>query len=493
MTHHRDLRTFLDALDSIGDLNHIIREVDGDLEPGAITRLSCEQDAPAPLFENIRGVAPGFRVLGAPAARSSRPDMPYARVALSLGMKPESTLTEIIDLLIATRELTGKKPVLVDAASAPSRQNVLTGDDADLDLFPIPFAHDNDGGRYANTWGTLIFSTPDGRWTNWSIARVQKVDGKRMVALVVPTQHLGQIWAEWVERGEPMPYALVQGAAPAIACASGIPLPAETDEADFVGALWGEPIEVVPGISVDLEVPAVAEVVIEGHVSATRDEPEGPYGEYSGYLGSKSSLQPTFHVETITHRDDPIWPLVVAGRPTDESHTIWAIGMAADAVTLLRATGLPITTVWAPEEAAVHWFVVTVPHDWRDRLPGVSSEEFARRVGEVIFRTNSLVFIPKVFLVDDDIDPTKLSDVVWALATRVHPTRRQVRFDDVRVLRLAHCYEEDEYVAGTGPKIVHDTLQPPVGERDLHASFDQGYPADVRERVLAHWDGDAGR
>ncbi|ODU06029.1 MAG: ubiquinone biosynthesis protein UbiD [Pseudonocardia sp. SCN 72-86] len=492
MTHFKDLRSFLDALDGIGDLAHITREVDGDLEPGAITRRACEVDAPAPLFENIRGYAPGLRILGAPAARSSRPDMPYARVALSLGLAPGSTLTEIIDAVLATRELPGKKPMLVDAAAAPCRRHVLTGDDADLDRFPIPFAHDNDGGRYANTWGTLIVSTPDGRWTNWSIARVQKVDGKRMVGLMVPTQHIGQIWAEWVERGEPMPYALVQGAAPAIACASGIPLPAEVDEADFVGALWGEPIEVVAGIGVDLAVPASAELVIEGHVSIERDNPEGPYGEYSGYLGSKSSLQPTFHVETITHRDDPIWPLVVAGRPTDESHTIWAIGMAADATSMLRAAGLPITSVWSPEESAVHWFVVTVPADWRDRLPGVTSEEFARRVGDIVFGAHSLVFVPQIFLVDDDIDPTKLSDVVWAVATRVHPTRRRVEFDE-RVLRLIHCYEEDEYVAGRGPKLVYDTLQPPMGERDLHASFDQGYPADVRERVLAHWDDDMAR
>jgi UbiD family decarboxylase len=286
-----------------------------------------------------------------------------------------------------------------------------------------------------------------------------------------------------------MPYALVQGAAPAIACASGIPLPAEVDEADYVGALWGEPIEVITALGVDLEVPADAELVIEGHVSIDRDTPEGPYGEYSGYLGSRSSLQPTFHVETITHRDDPIWPLVVAGRPTDESHTIWAIGMAADAVAMLRAEGLPVEIVWAPEEAAVHWFVVVASRDWRDRLPGTSSEEFARRVGEVLFAASSLVFIPRVFLVDDDIDPTKLSDVVWAIATRVHPTERRVVFDGKRILRLAHCYEEDDYVAGTGPKVVFDTLQPAIGAgRDLHASFEQGYPEDVRARVLAHWD-----
>lgn len=196
MTHYKDLRSYLDALDAIGDLARITREVDGDMEPGAITRLACETDAPAPLMENIRGVAPGFRILGAPAARSSRKDMPYARVALSLGLPPESTVPQIVDALLANRERPGIKPVRVEAATAPSRQHILRGEDANLDRFPIPFAHDSDGGRYANTWGMLIARTPDGRWTNWSIARVMKVDGKRMAGLMVPSQHIGQIWGE---------------------------------------------------------------------------------------------------------------------------------------------------------------------------------------------------------------------------------------------------------------------------------------------------------
>ncbi|MFC9840216.1 hypothetical protein ACFVKB_41585 [Rhodococcus sp. NPDC127530] len=111
----------------------------------------------------------------------------------------------------------------------------------------------------------------------------------------------------------------------------------------------------------------------------------------------------------------------MAGRPTDESHTIWAMGIAADALTHLRAAKLPVKAVWAPEGAAVHWLLVVVPEDWRDKLPGVSSEEFAKQVGEVLFETDTMLFIPKVFLVDDDIDPANLSDVVWAISTRVHP------------------------------------------------------------------------
>ncbi|MBD1405421.1 UbiD family decarboxylase [Leclercia adecarboxylata] len=487
MTYYGDLRSYIDALDAMGDIMHVTREVDGDFEPSAITRRSYEIQSPAPLFHNVAGVAPGFRLFGAPASLSSRQDMPYARVAMSLGLAPDCTGPQIVEALSAARHKPGIPPVRVASSDALCHQNILRGEDANLDRFPIPFAHDKDGGRYANTWGTLIVKTPDGKWVNWSIARVMKVDGKRMVGLIVPSQHIGQIWTEWVKLGQPMPYALVQGPAPAISCVSGIPIPAHADEADYIGTLAGEPVPVVKAISIDLDVPATAEIVIEGHVSINRDCQEGPYGEYGGYLGEGSSAQPTFHVETITHRDDPIWPMSITGRPTDESHTLWAMGLAADALTSLREAELPIVTAWIPEDSTVHWLLVVVPQNWRELLPGVTSEALAQRIGEVLFKTDAMVFIPKVYVVDDDFDPTNLREVVWVLSTRVHPVGRRVVFDDQRVIRLPQCYEEEEYVAGRGAKVVFDTLQT---TRHLHASFEQGYPEEVRQRVLDNWPTD---
>ncbi|WP_370425731.1 UbiD family decarboxylase (plasmid) [Pantoea vagans] len=484
MKYYGDLRSFIDALDTMGDIMHVHREVDCDFEPSALTRRSYEIQSPAPLFHKVKGVAPGFRLFGAPAALSSCQEMPYARVAMSFGLAPQSTGPEIIEALSAVRTKPGIPPVRVDAAQAPCQQNILGGVEANLDHFPIPFAHDKDGGRYANTWGTLIVKTPDGAWVNWSIARVMKVDGKRMTGLIVPSQHIGQIWTQWVERGEPMPYALVQGPAPAISCVSGIPIPAQADEADYIGTLAGEPVPVVKAVSVDLDVPATAEIVIEGHVSIARDCMEGPYGEYGGYLGEGASAQPTFHVETITYRTDPIWPMSITGRPTDESHTLWAMGLAADALTTLREAGLPVKTAWIPEDSTVHWLLVVMPQDWREQLPDVSSMALAQRIGDALFKTSAMVFLPKVYVVDDDFDPTNLREVVWALSTRVHPTGRRVVYEDQRVVRLPQCYEEEEYVAGKGAKVVFDTLQ---SKRHLHASFAQGYPAEVQQRVLDNW------
>lgn len=484
MQYYDDLRSFIAALDDMGDIMHVRRQVDGDYEPSAITRRSYEIQSPAPLFHDVAGVAPGYRLFGAPASLSSVAGKPYARVAMSLGLAPESTGAEIIEALYAARHQPGIPPVRVASKDAPCQQHILRGDDANLDRFPIPYAHDQDGGRYANTWGTLIVKTPDGKWVNWSIARVMKVDGKRMVGLMVPSQHIGQIWTEWVKLGQPMPYALVQGPAPAISCVSGIPIPAHADEADYIGTLAGAPVAVVKAVSLDLDVPATAEIVIEGHVSIKRDCQEGPYGEYGGYLGSGSSAQPTFHVETITHRDDPIWPMSITGRPTDESHTLWAMGLAADALTHLRDAGIPVTTTWIPEDSTVHWLLVVMPQNWRELLPQMSSADLAQRIGEVLFATDAMVFIPKVYVVDDDFDPTDLREVAWVLSTRVHPVKRRAVFENQRVIRLPQCYDEDEYVAGKGAKVVFDTLQT---TRHVHASFAQGYPADVRQRVLDNW------
>lgn len=485
--YYDNLRSYLQALDDMGDLMHVKRQVDGDFEPSAITRRSYELQSPAPLFYSIAGARSGFRLLGAPAALSSCHDKPYARLAMSLGLPSSSSGADIIEALYQARLQPGIPPQIVSSGTAPCQQNILLNDDATLDHFPIPYAHDQDGGRYANTWGTLIVKSPDNLWINWSIARVMKVDGKRMVGLIVPSQHIGQIWQQWVELGKPMPYALVQGPAPAISCVSGIPIPAHADEADYIGTLAGAPVDVVKAISVDLYVPATAEIVIEGYVSTERDCQEGPYGEYGGYLGSGSSAQPTFHIEAITHRDEPIWPMSVTGRPTDESHTLWAIGLAADALTHLREHDIPVKTTWIPEDSTVHWLLVVMPENWRELLPGTTSGELSQRIGEILFSTDAMVFIPKVYVVDDDFDPSNLREVTWIIATREHPVKNRYIFENHKVIRLPQCYEEEEYQTGKGAKIVLDLLQK---TRHMHASFTQGYPKAIQQRVLAHWDED---
>ena len=488
MTRYADFRSYLDALDALGDLKRITRPVSADLEAAAITRLSYERGCAAPLFENVTDVAPGFRLAGAPAGLSSIPGQPFARMALSIGLPARTTARELVDHLARVRTLPPVPPKQVSAAEAPCKQNILLGEDATLDVFPVPKVHMNDGGKYPGTWGVIVAKTPDGRWTNWSIARIMMIDGKRMTGLVLPGQHIGNIWLEWAAIGEPMPYALVQGGDPAVGFVGGIPVPDDVDEAGYIGALYGEPIEVVRCETVDLAVPASAEIVIEGHLSIEREGTEGPFGEFIGYADAGTSQQPVYSVEAITHRDDPIWPIVAEGRPPDEYHTVTGTGIAASLLADLRAAGLPITTVWLPPRAATHWTVITVPQDWRQTLPGIDTFEFVHRINAVLQTSRAGRVTAQFFVLDDDIDPADDDDLLWALASRVHPAYRQ----EVRlgwIMQMLHCYTEQERRAFYGPVTIHDGLLPAVGEgRTPHVSFAQAYPAEIRERVLAHWD-----
>jgi UbiD family decarboxylase len=163
-----DLRDYLSALESLGDVEHIDRPVSAVLEAAAITRRSTEQGRPAPLFDNIEGVKPGFRLLGAPGALSSDPRHPLARVALSLGLSHDVSAQDLVEHLAAVHKKAPIRPKLVSADSAPCKQNVLLGDDATLDRFPIPMmaaairtrgvslsrAHPMGGGRTGRSRGS---------------------------------------------------------------------------------------------------------------------------------------------------------------------------------------------------------------------------------------------------------------------------------------------------------------------------------------------------
>jgi UbiD family decarboxylase len=480
-----DLRDYLRVLESLGDVEHIDRLVSADLEAAAVTRRSTEQGRAAPLFDNVEGVESGFRLFGAPGALSSDPRYPLARVALSLGLSHDVSAHDLIEHLAAVHAKAPIPPKLVSADSAPCKQNILLGADATLDRFPIPQIHPDDGGRYPNTWGVIVARTPDGRWTNWSISRIMLLDNRHMTGLFLPQQHIGMIWAEWEKLGKPMPFAVVQGGDPGVPMVGGMPIPAEVDEGTYLGTLYGEPVEVVKCETNDLEVPAGAEVVIEGHVSITRDATEGPYAEFHGYALPETSPEPVYTIEAITYRDNPIWPISATGRPPDDSQIAPALGVSAEVLALLRNAGLPITTAWLLVDTACHWMIITVPRGWRERLPAATSTGLVHRIGELMSANRVGHMCPVTYVLDDDIDPSNTSDLLWALGTRIHPQLRQEHWP-VPILPWYQCYTEEERHAGRGPIVVHDGLLAALEDGEARpATFDSLYPAELRERVLA--------
>ncbi len=492
MKRLRSLREFVDELAAIDDLQQVDTVVDWNLEVGAIIRRSYDLRAPAPLFTSIKDYEnTGFRVLGAPGGLSSLAGNPLARVALALGLSTTATGQEIIDAVVAARERPGLAPRLVDPATAPCKQNVLRGDDIDLFRFPTPLIHGNDGGRYLQTYGLNIARTPDGSWTNWSINRMM-ISGRDQLSCLIPgPQHLGIIRSQWAKRGEPMPIAVTIGVEPGLPFAGAMPLPEGDDESAFLGAYFGESLELVPAETVDLAVPATAEIIVEGHVGVDPSDvaDEGPMNEYPGYIAMDRAPKPALHVSAITYRDDAILPVVAAGPPVEEDHTGTGTMHAAEICYQLRKAGLPIASCWFSYESALHWLIVAVRSSWHETL-AIDSRALAERIGEVVFAGKAGFGVPKVLLVEDDVDITDVSEIVWAFATRAHPTHGELQFPALPTAALSIYLDEQEMHSYRAGKVIHNCLLAdrfPADARPVKGSFAHGWPEEVQRRVIASW------
>ncbi|MFJ9175817.1 UbiD family decarboxylase [Streptomyces sp. NPDC102360] len=482
-----NFRDFVAELIEVGDAVDIRQPVSPTLEVGAITRRVYETRGPAPLFSNLTEGDPGHRVLGAPAGLTGRADGAYGRLAAHFGLPRETTPRELLERLISAMHTDPLEPRVVDGG--PCKENVLTGEDIDLTRFPVPLLHAEDGGRYFGTYGFHVVRTPDGEWTSWSVSRTMLHGPRTLVGPAMPQQHLGMIHQMWRERGEPTPWAMVLGAPPAALAAAGMPLPAEVNEDGYVGALAGSPVDVVKTELHDLHVPANSEIVLEGWISPDETAPEGPMGEYHGYSFAESKQQPVFHVETITHRDDPILPVCVAGLPPEENHTIWGTMISATSLDLLRSSGLPVSMAWCSYEAATCWIAVSVDIG-RLADARMSERQLADAVAEVLFGSHTGWLVPKVILVADDIDVTDIDQLVWAMATRYHPGTGEYVYPQASGIPMVPYLTAEEVRTGRGGKAVISCLLPSqlAGTTPgITASFRNSYPEDVRRSVVEKW------
>ncbi len=489
MNHLKDLRAYISALQAIGEVQTIDKEVDWNLEIGAIIRRSYDLRVPAPLFNQIKGIEPGFRVLGAPAALSRQPGLSYSRIALSLGLDARASGKEIVEALVAAHH---RQPIPPrEVATGPCKEHVLLGEDVDMLRLPTPLIHEGDGGRYIDTFGITVVQTPDKHWTNWSITRKMVVDKNRLTGLVVPNQHFGMIDAEWKKLGKPTPFAVAIGVEPFLPFVGGMPLPANVDESGYIGAYFGEPVDVVHCETVDLQVPATAEIVIEGFISHDETVSEGPMGEYTGYLERESHPKPVFHVTALTHRNNPIMTVVAGGEPVEEDHTAWGLPHAAQILYELREQGLPITMCWMLMESANHIWVITVPQDWRQRT-GFNSTQLIEKIGHLVFEGSKAGFgIPKIWLMEDDVDAANTNEVLWAFASRCHAGSGEVLFGKEAYNNLPVFLTSKEKLEYLTTKAIynclsHDDWTPET--TPLRTSFQTNWPREIQERVLHNWE-----
>ncbi|MFB7588710.1 UbiD family decarboxylase [Streptomyces sp. NPDC056169] len=482
-----NFRDFVEDALASGDAIEIGKPVSPTLEVGAITRRVYETRSPAPLFGNLTEGEAGCRILGAPAGLTGIGKGQYGRLAAHFGLGRETEPRQLLEHLIRAMHADPVPPRVVE--TGPCKENVLTGDDVDLERFPVPLLHQEDGGRYVGTYGFHVVRSPDGRWTSWSVSRTMLHGRTTLVGPAMAQQHLGMIHAMWREKGLPTPWAMVLGAPPAALAAAGMPLPAEVNEDGYVGALTGSAVEVVRTELHDLFVPANAEIVLEGYISPDETAPEGPMGEYHGYSFAESKQQPVFHVEAVTHRDDPILPVCAAGLPPEENHTVWGTMISAVSLDLLRSHGLPVDLAWCSYEAATCWIVVSVDIE-RLALTHLSERQLADAVADVLFGSHTGWLVPKVLLVANDIDITDIDQVVWALATRYHPGTGEYVYPEAPGIPMVPYLTPEEVRTGRGGKSVTSLLLPEQfagTTRGRTASFRHSFPDDLRERVVGNW------
>ncbi|PYJ68078.1 MAG: UbiD family decarboxylase [Verrucomicrobia bacterium] len=473
-----DLREYIARLEQEGEVQKINAEVQPVFEVGAIIRRSYDLRVPAPFFLNLRGY-PGYRIFGAPIGLSRQKSRTFARFAISMGMKPESSPMEIIEEYIR-RVAKPIKPVIVK--DGPCKENILIGDEIDLHSFPAPILHQGDGGPYLGTWHANITKDPDSEVRNWGLYRLMVHDKKTMGGLFLPAQNIGiHYYTKYEPRGRPMEFAIAMGTEPVTPWVAGTRFPVDVSEADIIGAIRRAPLELVKCETVDLEVPATSEIVIEGFVPPHERKEEGPFGEYTGFMASDRAPRPVYHVTAITHRDDPILPVTCMGVPVDDSAVSLSLTKAANILDEIRRQGFPVKAVYCPPEAVSHWTVVStkVPY------PG-----YARHLAQAIWGTGWGRSGWYLVITEEDIDPTDMGQVLWAISTMCHPKRGIVQVENVPGHPLLPFLSPEEKSKHIGAYALFDCTWPREWPREaipVKASFDNIWPKEVQEKILTNW------
>jgi 4-hydroxy-3-polyprenylbenzoate decarboxylase len=410
------LRSWLEQLDAVGQLRRVKAEVDWDQEIGAITRVNLALRGPALLFERIRDHE---------STRCSRLMTSgmgtKAQVCLMLHLPPDTPDRAIVRRL---KDLFRQPLPPVKVRTGPVKQNVLRGRQVDLGEFPAVKWHHQDGGRYLDTFCGVVTKDPETGRTNIGIYRGQVLGRNTIGKLLIPTQHWGAHFAKHRGAKTPMPLAVVHGWHDVLPFCAGSPFPKNVCEWDMMGAILGRPVELVKCETVDLQVPATAEIVMEGHISPdpTTFQPEGPFAEYPGYSGGQPSPKPVFTVECITHRDDPILRGTLEGaRPgfPSEDSVLCAYAWSAIAWNVLEDVGVNgVTDVWQPPVSTGTNIVVQIRKSYRGHAPQVANALWGTGAGQWFYKN--------VMVVEEDIDIRDPVALDWAFAFRVNAGEGQL-------------------------------------------------------------------
>lgn len=399
----QDFRDFLSALREQGQLLDVERPIALDLDVAKALRKSASVSGPALVFQNT---GTPFPLVG--GVYNSR-----EKALIAFGCSESTAFDHILTGL--SRRI---PPVIVD--SAPVHENVLTGDDIDLSLLPVPKYSPDDGGPYI-TPGIVVSRDPETGVPDMGHYRFEIIDNRTMSFMAQPNHRFGKNLAKAVRLGHrTFRAALVIGVDPMLAYTCPIQTTDDTDDFAVAGGLRGAPVELVKCVTSDVEVPARAELVIEFEVDFDTTVMEGPLGEYTGYY-TPGSLKPVARPTAITHRDGACFQALLTGVPPTENHILKQLPFEASFLQMMRAQFPTIERVAIPASGGVSFYIVIA---MRPRYAGEARAAILTAMG-----TN---LRPKtVIVVDPDIDVHDPAQVEWATAFRTQPARDVIVVDDL--------------------------------------------------------------
>ncbi len=481
---YRDLRDFLSLLEQRGELKRITLPIDPYLEMTEIADRTLRAAGPALLFEHPKGYDMPVlcNLFGTPG-----------RVALGMGQESVSSLRDVGKLLAflkepeppkGFRDLLDKAPKFRQVmnmptkrlSSAPCQEQIWQGKDVDLSRIPIMHCWPGDVAPLI-TWGLTVTRGPHKERQNLGIYR-QQVLGKNKVIMRWLSHRGGALdYQEWQQAnpGARFPVAVALGADPATILAAVTPVPDSLSEYAFAGLLRGYKTEVVKCISCDLEVPASAEIVLEGYLEPGETATEGPYGDHTGYYNEVDEF-PVFTITHITQRRDAIYHSTYTGRPPDEP-AVMGVALNEVFVPILQKQFPEIVDFYLPPEGCSYRLaVVTI----KKQYPG-----HAKRVMMGVWSfLRQFMYTKFVIVCDDDINARDWKDVIWAITTRMDPARDTVLMENTPIDYLDFASP----VSGLGSKMGMDATNKWPGETQREWGTPIEMDEEVRARVDAIWD-----
>ncbi len=456
MTNPTSLRSAIDLLDRRGGLVRVKRTVDPVGEVTAVmTALEEKGDWSAVLFESVKGYE-GWRIAGSLFSDRSS-------VAAMLGADRERLVAELSDRL--------ERPVpTTTARSAPVQDVVLTGDEASLDGIPLVWHHERDAGRYISM-GVTFVKDPDTGTTNVGIYRFMQRDARTLVPSLTSISNIADIFRRQEERGRPLDIAIVPSASPAMALAASYRAALGTDECTLAGGLQQAPVEMVPARTVDVDVPAGAEVVIEARIQPGERYPEAPFADMSGSY-SRVKQGPLVVVNAITRRRDPILQLAFSGHA--DATNMAAICHEVAIWRAVQASSPNVTAVHVPASGyGFHCYLAI------RKQPTVEGSERGEQRNVMLATLGAVPQIKLVIAFDHDVDIFDEHRVLGALARRlqaIDPRTGRSRLTTIGDAKGATYDPSSFHREYPNSKLMIDATIPTDLDPEVRAAFEEAKP-----------------